>query len=175
MSSAALGSRARPRPVPRRLARAPVPIVRSDRGQAGGVEVLPFGLLVFVALTLVLVNLWAVIDARMAAGTAAREATRFVVEQAGLDVGDDLVASGAETVADDALAGLGRTATAISISAPDGLVRCARVRVQVDVRVPAVTVPFTGLGAGSYRVTAAHSELVDPTRSGVDGSATCGR
>ena len=32
---------------------------RSDRGQVGGIEVLPFGLLVFVVGTLLVANVWA--------------------------------------------------------------------------------------------------------------------
>ena len=49
---------------------------RDDRGVVGGVEAIPFGLLLFVAGTLLVANAWAVIDAKMAATSAAREAAR---------------------------------------------------------------------------------------------------
>ena len=50
-----------------------------DRGQAGGMEVLPLGFLVLVSVTLVIANAWGVIDARMAVSAAAREAVRAYV------------------------------------------------------------------------------------------------
>ena len=39
---------------------------RDERGQVGNVEVLPFGVLIFVVGALLVSNAWAVIDARMA-------------------------------------------------------------------------------------------------------------
>jgi len=53
---------------------------RSQRGQIGGFEVLPFGLLLFVAAMLVITNAWAVIDAKHATSSAAREGARAYVE-----------------------------------------------------------------------------------------------
>ena len=46
----------------------------------GGVEALPFGLLTFVAGVLLVANLWAVVDAKVAVDAAARQATRHYVE-----------------------------------------------------------------------------------------------
>ena len=37
-----------------------------DAGQVGGIEALPFGLLIFVVGTLLIANAWAVIDAKFA-------------------------------------------------------------------------------------------------------------
>ena len=47
---------------------------RGERGQAGGMEVLPFGLLVFVAGTLLLVNIWGVVDTKFAAAVLKNDA-----------------------------------------------------------------------------------------------------
>ncbi|MBA2283441.1 MAG: hypothetical protein H0W25_19710, partial [Acidimicrobiia bacterium] len=49
---------------------------RDERGQMGGIEALPFGLLIFVVGALLVANAWAVIDAKLAVTAAAREAAR---------------------------------------------------------------------------------------------------
>ena len=53
-----------------------------DAGQVGGIEVLPFGFLVFISVTLLLANAWAVIDSKLATTSASREAVRTFVEAA---------------------------------------------------------------------------------------------
>jgi hypothetical protein len=53
---------------------------RDDRGQVGGIEALPFGLLVFVVGSLLVANAWAVIDAKIAVDAAARQAARAYAE-----------------------------------------------------------------------------------------------
>jgi hypothetical protein len=50
--------------------------LRDEGGAVGGLEVLPFGLLIFVVGILLVVNAWAVVDAKLAAEAAAREAAR---------------------------------------------------------------------------------------------------
>ena len=50
-------------------------------------EVLPFGFLMFVSVTLLLANAWAVIDAKLAVSAAAREAVRAYVESDDPDTG----------------------------------------------------------------------------------------
>ena len=55
-------------------------IGRSDAGMVGGIEALPFGLLVFVVGALLVANAWAVVDAKFAVDAAARQATRSYVE-----------------------------------------------------------------------------------------------
>jgi hypothetical protein len=45
---------------------------RDETGAVGGIEVLPFALLVFVAGTLLLANAWAVVEGKVAASAAAR-------------------------------------------------------------------------------------------------------
>jgi len=67
--------------VRRRSVRNPTPSKwQSERGQIGGFEVLPFGLLLFVSAMLVITNAWAVVDSKFAASSAAREATRAYTE-----------------------------------------------------------------------------------------------
>src|SRR3954453_7054427 len=57
------------------------PRFTAEAGMVGGVEVLPFGLLVFVVGSLLIANAWAVVDAKLAVTDAAREAARSYVEQ----------------------------------------------------------------------------------------------
>ncbi|MGH2685611.1 MAG: hypothetical protein ACRDJP_09115, partial [Actinomycetota bacterium] len=55
---------------------------QGDRGQVAGIEALPFGVLIFVVGALLVTNVWGVIDAKLAATSAAREAARAFVEAA---------------------------------------------------------------------------------------------
>jgi hypothetical protein len=151
-----------------------------DRGQMGGVEALPFGVLIFVIGTLLVVNAWAVVDAKSATDAAAREATRRFVEAPVVDASGVRDAEAAAVAAGlDALAAAGRdpgrgTVTLTGLSAPDGgdgYVRCARATFTATYRVPALTLPWIGGYGGGFRVTSSHSELVDPFRNGVPGEA----
>ena len=148
---------------------------RGDRGQAGGMEVLPFGLLIFVGGALLLVNIWGVVDTRFAADAAAREATRWVVESAGRGVSAEAVRGGATTVAEATMADHGKRSPVEVVVDPPGaaFVRCEHIRVTVQTSVPAIRLPFLGGFGEPFEVRATHAELVDPTRSGVDGVATC--
>jgi hypothetical protein len=145
---------------------------RRERGQVGGIEVLPFGFLVFVAGTLLIANAWAVVDARFAVASAAREATRAYVEAPdGTAAVRDARARALETL--DAYGrGEPERVTLDITTASDGFVRCGRVAITVTYRVPALAVPFTdGFGHG-IRASATHSELVDPYRDGPE-AGTC--
>jgi hypothetical protein len=138
-------------------------------------EVLPFGLLVFVAGTLLIVNIWAVVDAKFATDAAAREAARWVVERAGRSTSDEALRAGATAIATDTLADHGRTGPAQIRLGPDGTTfqRCERIEVTVAIQVPAIRLPFLGGFGQDFDVRATHAELIDPTRAGVDGLATC--
>ena len=145
---------------------------RGDRGQVAGIEVLPFGLLVFVSAVLVLANAWGVVDAKMAVTAAAREAVRAYVEspdQSG-------AAAAARRRALAVLADYGRAdaqnAVAVTVSG-GSFRRCARVTVTVSHPVPVVAVPFIGGFGQLDPVSAAFTELIDPFRSGVPGEAQC--
>lgn len=138
---------------------------RDERGQ-GGLEVLPFGFLVLVAGVLLVVNVWAVVDAKLATEAASREAARAYVEApSAVDAYDAAVAAGRE-----ALAGHHRDPDAARFTGPDhtAFVRCNRITWAVAYDVPSLTLPFIG-GFGPRMITArsAHSEVVDPYRSGV--------
>ncbi len=147
---------------------------RNERGQVAGIEALPFGLLVFVVGSLLLVNLWGVVDARFAADAAAREAVRYVVEAARADRPAEAVVDGARAVAARTFAEHGRAgAVEVTVDSDGPLVRCTRVQVTVRSSVPAIRLPFIGGFGESFQIAATHAELVDPTRSGVDGRADC--
>ena len=143
---------------------------RGDRGQVGGIEALPFGLLVFVLGTLLIANAWAVVDAKFATDAAARQAARTFVE------GDDPATAleRAEGAARDAMAGHGRDpdrAEVRPIGSP-ALVRCARATFEVSYTVPALSLPLIGgYGRSPFLVRSSHTELVDPFRNGLPGEA----
>jgi hypothetical protein len=124
-----------------------------ERGQVGGVEGLFFGVAVFVLGTLVVANAWGVIDAKMAASSAAREATRSFVESS---------------------AGYGRSADKMRFEAEEAeLRRCARVTLRVEYPVPLITIPVLGRYGTGFTARARHSEVVDPFRSGLSDRSSC--
>lgn len=142
-----------------------------DSGQMAGIEVLPFGFLIFVAGALLLANAWAVVDAKLAVSAAAREATRAYVEAAS--------ATQAELAAEDAarqsIRGHGRDpgSLELTIESDGGFVRCSRVHVHASIAVPSVNLPFIEGFGGSFAVSATYSEIVDPYRSGLEGEVSC--
>lgn len=148
---------------------------RGERGQVAGIEALPFGLLIFVAGTLLLVNIWGVVDAKFAVDAAARDAARYVVESARGDRLPSDVRAGAETVALQTLQDHGRRRVPEVRVRPEHalLERCERVQVTVMTEVPAIRLPFFGGFGDGFDVVATHSELIDPTRSGLGGRADC--
>lgn len=146
--------------------------LRGDQGQVGGIEVLPFGFLIFVSITLFLVNVWGVVDAKLAVTSASREAARAFVEAP--TAGDGLAE--AQFRAQEALAAYGRDGERATVEAPqlpDGFVRCARVTVAVSYEVPALLIPFIGGFGGITSVRSTSTELIDPFRDGLEGDATC--
>ncbi len=144
--------------------------LRGDRGQVGSIEVLPFGLLVFVIGSLLIANAWAVVDAKFASDAAAREAARTYVEAAdATQARADAVAAGQR-----ALDGHDREGTVAPQGTP-GLERCEPVTFRATVTVPQLTLPFIGGFGDGFEVTSTHTEVVDPYRSGLEGevSAAC--
>lgn len=139
---------------------------RDEAGFVGGFEALPFGFLVFVAGTLLLVNAWAVFDSHLAASAAAREAVRSFVES---DGPDPMARQVAEEVALQAIEGHGKDPARMTLDfAGAELARCRPVTVTVTYRVPLVAVPWIGaFGAGVLRTSARHTEVVDPLTSGL--------
>lgn len=147
---------------------------RSERGQAGGLEAVAFGLLILVGGILLVANAWAVVDAKLAAGTSAREATRTFAKAPTSDPAE--AAALADRAARDTLSQLGWRRSGITVvNTGPGFARCAVVSYVVSIPVRAFRLPFLPLGPRAFSVTARHTERVDPYRSGVpDGSTpTC--
>ena len=144
-----------------------------DAGQVGGIEVLPFGVLIFVVGSLLVVNAWAVIDCKLAVDGAAREAVRTYVESANASDAQRI----STEVAGDAIQAHGRDRGKLTVDPPaisgGGFVRCARVTITAHYPVPAITLPIIGGRGDAFTVTSTHSELIDPYRSDVPGEATC--
>jgi len=141
-----------------------------DRGQVGGIEAIPFGLLIFVLGSLLITNAWAVVDAKFATDAAARQAARTFVEGESADEALD----DAQRAALTALAGHGRDPDRAVVRAVGelALVRCERATFEVTYEVPALSLPLIGgYGRGPFVVRSTHSELVDPFRSGLEGHA----
>ncbi|HEY2330527.1 MAG TPA: hypothetical protein VGH94_01280 [Acidimicrobiales bacterium] len=139
----------------------------TEDGFVGGFEALPFGFLIFVSGTLLLANAWAVVDAHVAATSAATEAVRTFVESSGDPA---LARQAGEQAALDALAGQGKSASRAVVTWEGAdLVRCQPVSVTVTYRVPTISVPWLGsFGNGLVRTSARHTEVVDPWRDGLD-------
>jgi hypothetical protein len=144
---------------------------RDEQGFAGGAEALVFGFLIFVAGTLLVAHAWGVVDTKLAADAAAREAARSYV--GATDPQTAWVE--AQQAADGALSGYGRNPSEASVQLVGGQWgRCQRVTLAVRLPAPALTLPFVGRLGEAESVRADHSELVEPYRSGIPGAATCG-
>ena len=145
--------------------------LRGDRGQVGGFEVLPFGFLLFVGVTLLLVNVWGIIDAKLAVTSAAREAVRAYSES------DDADSARLAAVsrATETLNAYGRGGARASVDVPlsSQFERCARVTVTVSYEVPGIVLPFLGGLGGSRTVASSFTEVVDPYRDRLAGAARC--
>lgn len=142
-----------------------------EEGVVGGLEVIPFGLLVFVAGGLLFANAWAVVDAKFAVEVAAREGARAYVEAAdGPAAG--IAAAGA---ARRAVAGAGRDPSRLGLedNGP-AFERCAVVELEATYDVPALTLPFIGRFGDGITVHGRHREVIDPYASGGAGEADCG-
>ena len=147
--------------------------LRGDTGQVAGIEVLPFGILIFVIGTLIATNAWGVIDAKIASGAAAREAARAYVEAP-----DQSTAMWRATLAArDTIQGYGRdpdkATVSVSHEGNQSWRRCLRVTVTVRYPVHTISLPgFGGYGDG-LEVRAAHGELIDPYRAGLPAEGGC--
>jgi hypothetical protein len=129
---------------------------------------------VFVVGSLLIANAWAVVDAKFATDAAARQAVRTYVEAE-----DPARASDeAHAAARAAIAAHGRDPARAEVRAVGALTleRCARITLEVEYAVPALSLPFIGgYGRAPFEVRSARSEVVDPFRSGLAGRAEgCG-
>ena len=139
-----------------------------DRGIVAGAEILPAAVVVFVIGSLLLTNLWTVVDAKLRAATAAREAGRAYIET----TDPTLAPTAARATAADVL-GPTRAAEAVVVAPEPAPGRCAPVTVTVTLTVPLLRLPLTGGGLGTTTVTASHTERQEPWRSGPPGDAGC--
>lgn len=144
----------------------------TDESGQGGLEGLVFGFGLWVLGTLVIVNAWGVIDAKTAAAGAAREATRAFVEAPVAT--PEAAMEEAVRAAEDTMAGAGRDPRRVVV-VPEvaELRRCGRVTLRVEYPVPLLTIPVIGRYGRGFTASAAHSELVDPFRSGVAEPGSC--
>lgn len=140
-------------------------------GFVAGLEALAFGVLVFVLGTLVIVNGWAVVDAKFATNAAAREAVRAVVEAPAVPTHSEtqlLAIAGAAARQAAAAHGHLPSSVEVDVATPDGTLaqqRCAPVRIRASIEVVATLLPGIA-GPGSRTVSSTHEELIDPFRSG---------
>lgn len=122
---------------------------------------------------LVIANAWGAVDANLAASSAARNAVRAFVEAPDPESAQDR----ALTAANDAFVGHGRNPqnSSVSIAYTGGRSwsRCARVKVTVHHRLPALRVPVIGGFGHGFDVVATETEVIDPYRSGIAGSVSC--
>ena len=147
-----------------------------DAGFVAGLEALAFGVLIFVIGTLVVLNGWAVVDAKFASNAAAREAVRAVVEAPAGTPGTDLQQR-ATSAAHQAYAAHGHEPGRVDVT-PEGpltLERCAEISIATTVEVSSVIVPGV-METPRWTVSSRYQQVVDPFRSGleVEGWDGCG-
>ena len=133
---------------------------RTERG-AVGAEALAFGALILVAGTLVFVNVWSVVETRLAVDAAAREYLRVYT-----GAGDhDGATRRAELAARVTLAARGTPLEGLRIDPPDpgSFGPCGEAAVVLTATVPAARLPFVGTLART-EVRVEHRELVDAHR-----------
>lgn len=142
-----------------------------ERGFVAGLEVLPFGILIFVFGTLLVANAWAVVDAKLAVDSAAREATRAYVEAGNAD----RAPAAASRAAQEAIRGVGRDPDRLTLTDNHpAYVRCATIEHRASYRVPALTIPVIGGLGDGITVSGRHREILDPFAAGMGEANLCG-
>ncbi len=133
-----------------------------DRGVVAGSDILIFGVLAFVMGSLLIINVWAVIDTAFATSAASRESARIFVES------DDegAAVANAERRAQEVMAGYGKSDGPVVAMAFAGFERCEVVTVTVSYDVPLVQLPIFGSFGSLTTIDSSHSERVDAYRSG---------
>ena len=143
--------------------------ITDERGVVAGSDMVLFGFLAFVLSSLVIVNVWTVIDVSFAVSSAAREGARTYVEA-------DPNTAWADTQArmHDVMEDYGRTKRAVPPNPPaiDRYERCAVVTVTAEYDVALISLPLFGEFGSLTRIDATHSERIDPYRSG-EYEGTC--
>jgi hypothetical protein len=137
----------------------------------GGIEALPFSVLVFVFGSLLLVNAWGVIDAKFAVSSASREASRTYAESTGPASGD----RAARDVAAEVIRNYGRDPDRLELEGPHGeLARCGVVGYTASYPVPAIRIPVLGGFGTAFEVRSTHATRVDALGAGLPANGSCG-
>lgn len=141
-----------------------------DRGFVAGAEALLFGAVLFVVGVLVMANGWAVLDARFAAASAARAATRAAIAT---PVGEDPHehAQAAADLALEAHAPRSWSSSLIAEREPRQR-RCQEVRYRVVIDVPLIALDGWRSDM-AVSVAASSIQVVDPYRSGLPAGREC--
>ena len=150
---------------------APHAVNDGQGGFAGGIEVIPFAVLVFVLATVLMVNAWAVVDAKLAVEAAAREATRTYVETRAVAQAE----SASTEAARRAFESTGRSAVGLHIRhTATEHVRCSSVQFEVSYVVRAVRLPIIHGLSHDITVVGRHREIIDPFAAGFGTDNRCG-
>lgn len=138
-----------------------------DRGATGGLEIIPFGFLIFVLGAVMMINSWTVIDSWMAVSAAAREGARTYVESDPATAWPQAQAA-VQGVMDDY--GRGTRALPAARSSTD-YNRCQVVTVTASYDIALINAPFIGSFGSFTTIDSSHSERIDPFRSGDFGGS----
>lgn len=141
-----------------------------ERGQAAGVEAVPFGVLVFVTGTLLAVNVWSAVDARVAVDGAARDYLRAYTAAPDPGVAR---ASGRSAAASSMAARRSGAANARVTDPPEPFGPCRPATVVVELATPTIRAPFVG-SLGTTTVRAVRTELVQPHGAARDAPGATG-
>ena len=140
-----------------------------EEGLLAGGEVLFGGVVIMLLATMLVINLWLIIDAKVAVSAASREGARRAVEA---DTAEGALAA-IKAAAASAAAGHHRNIQ-VAVAVDGSLAtRCSTVRVRVGSDVDLIVVPGWRLGFTKTRVSSTHTETVDGYRSGLPGEARC--
>lgn len=138
------------------------PAMASDRGAVAGLDGVMFGVLIFVIAMLAVVNVWAIVEARNVANSAAREYLRAWTEAPDLGTAE----AEADNAARSSFAASEWRLSELMIDppSPHSFGPCGVAEVTVSITVPAIELPIVG-GIGTHVVRARRTEVVDPYRA----------
>lgn len=134
-----------------------------DRGFVAGAEMLIFGVIAFVMGSLLIINVWNVVDSTLAVSAAAREGARTYVEG-----NPDTARAESEARILQVMDDFNRSdrVGVPQVSNPGGFERCSVVTVTASYEVALVTIPLFGQFGTLTEVEASHSGRIDAYRSG---------
>ena len=131
------------------------PAMASDRGAVAGLDGVMFGVLIFVIAMLAVVNVWAIVEARNVANSAAREYLRAWTEAPDLGTAE----AEADNAARSSFAASEWRLSELMIDppSPHSFGPCGVAEVTVSITVVG--------GIGTHVVRARRTEVVDPYRA----------